>query len=80
MTKRCLVIFEPAVITAGCEIPLDRIKIDVTEHVLEMGEDKALQIRDCSTVSDNLVEGLHDHNGPFSVLCEDAISEFFDEK
>lgn len=77
---RCMVRFQPQAWINDYAVdidPLAGIQIDVTDRVLHMGQAAALAIENCSGESDSLVEGLHDHGGPFSVYCEDAIRSFF---
>lgn len=55
---------------------------DVTEQVLAMGRDKALQIEDDSYEADELwqensISDKHPHTGPFRVEVATAIQEFF---
>lgn len=56
---------------------------DVTAHVVALGRERALQIKDGDYSSDGLRElatapaWVRDWSGPFSVSVEDAIAEYF---
>ena len=55
--------------------------IDVTKRVVALGREKALRIVDDSFGSDELVSGTRvarRHNGPFRVVVEAAIREYFE--
>ncbi|HTS18021.1 MAG TPA: hypothetical protein VMP11_10650 [Verrucomicrobiae bacterium] len=56
------------------------VRFDVTDEILAMGRQKALKIEDDRDSSDALlpqeVRGTHD--GPFRVVVQDAIREFFE--
>jgi hypothetical protein len=56
------------------------IEFDVTSRIKSMPRARALSIRDNSDASDDLVPTslLRRHGGPFRVLVEDAIREYFD--
>lgn len=78
--KRCVVTFFPqAWINNYAERidPQEGIEIDVTQRVIKMGMDEALEIKNDSDDSDSLVEGFHNHKGPFTVHCEKAVKAFF---
>ena len=80
--KRCLVVFQPQAWVNDYAVDIDPQggwQIDVTDRVREMGQKAALLIDDCSPESDELVHGLHDHQGPFSVWCREQIDLFFNE-
>lgn len=51
--------------------------IDVTERVLSMALANIHAIKDRRESSDALVDGLHDHAGPFQVSVERSIGAFF---
>ncbi len=56
---------------------------DVTDEILAMPREKALALQDCDYESDALrelpsaPEWVRDWGGPFSVVVEDSIKEFF---
>lgn len=59
-------------------------EFDVTEQILAMPKDKALEIRDDDYDSDNLwhenpISSERPHSGPFYVRVRDAIHEYFGE-
>ena len=56
-------------------------RFDVTDQIVAMGKEKALEIEDHSYSADCLYHG-QDHfewDGPFEVEAEDAIREFYGE-
>ena len=54
---------------------------DVTEEIIEMGIEEALQIEDNQFSSDALKPEWIDeqHDGPFKIEVEDAIREYFEQ-
>jgi hypothetical protein len=76
--KRCLVTFRPQKWVFGyAEEWGNPVDIDVTDRVLAMGKEEALEIEDDSFEGDDLVKGLHKHKGPYAVHCEETIRAFF---
>ena len=91
--KRIVAVFLPQTNRLKECIPLfdangDRVKIefDVTDQIVKMGKEAALEIVDMDYSADNL---WHEHvekypereyDGPFEVVVEDAIRGFFEEK
>ena len=51
--------------------------IDVTDRIRALSREDALAIENDSYEADALVDGLHDHHGPYYVECEEAIREYF---
>jgi hypothetical protein len=53
------------------------IEIDVTYRLVNLDMETIKFLSDDSTESDELVRGLHDHDGPFAVYVVEAAQKFF---
>lgn len=78
---RCIILFRPQAWINDYAVFIDgEQEIDVTDRIQALSREDALDIEDDSYEADALVEGLHNHRGPYYVECEDAIREFLGEK
>jgi len=82
--KRVIAHFQPQAWINDNAVEIDGAhRFDVTEQIVAMGREKALQIEDCQDTSDELWHAYvvgdptQEHNGPFAVTVAEAIKEFF---
>jgi hypothetical protein len=62
-----------------CSAPVgDPERIDVTSRVLRMEAENITCLSDDSYEGDALVEGRHDHDGPFAVYIREEVGDFFE--
>ena len=82
MSKRILAKFVPQAWINDYAVDTDdAVEFDCTEHIIRMGKEAAMQIRDDQYESDDLVpsEILDRHSGPFRVEVQAAIQAYFAE-
>ncbi len=84
MNKRVTARFQPQAWIGDNAINIDgAFEFDVTEQIVAMGKEKALEIQDYDYDSDDLYHTYVEkhpeaqHNGPFNVMVAASIAKFF---
>lgn len=86
-SKRVMATFHPQAWQNDYASPVDPrgpVQFDVTDEVLALGRDQALQLEDDSDASDGLRAArlapvwIKDWQGPFYIEVQDAIADFFE--
>lgn len=62
----------------GCAVPVGEERIDVTDRLLRLPADSIRSLSDDTYESDALVEGRHDHDGPFAVKVVEELDAFLE--
>jgi hypothetical protein len=77
--------FQPQAWSDDYAIEIDgAFMFDVTIQIEKMGREKALEIEDCSDLSDELWRAWvghrpdKDHRGPYAIQVKNAIRKFYD--
>lgn len=75
--RRIVGIFRKQVWVGDDAQQVEDVTFDATDYILQMSQDDVRSLRDGSRKSDDLAESLVQWDGPFAVILEDAVKEFF---